>query len=1312
MKATGIFTIAAGFVCASLALTTLAEPRGQPDFVPGEIIVKFKTAVGNKGGTGMGKAADPLGAPSVEKLNRRFRVSAVRKVFDLKGKPGLKRALSLMPAKKRPDFSMVYKIEFPKDADVGEALQAYKKDPNVAYAQPNYLRRLAQSSIPDENSDPRYPQQWHLDAIRAPEAWNLLASKGIEPGGSRDVVVAVIDTGVDYTHPDLDDNMWLNSGEFGKTPDVDDDGNGFVDDIYGANVVSDERSESGDPQDDHGHGTHVAAIIAAEANNAEGGVGVAFNVQIMAIKAAQYSGVLASSDISQAIVYAVDKGADVINMSFGGYSKSQLEEDALAVAFGQAVLVAAAGNDAKVNLPCPFGADMYPAAYNWVLGVMASTETGGLARFSNYDCTPHDTHEYELMAPGVDVLSTLPNRQYAAWDGTSMSAPVVSGMACLLRSYFSDKDMYSSRFIMGQIATQGPDAYAGLTQVPQPELSYLQHWLFDDDTELNELNDGDGIVDSGETIDLAIVIRNHWGKADNVEVTLRAWAEGAVQDDPFVTIDIPSVSYGAIGCFNGDDNGLLYDEEGAITGVDHPFRFTVSADCPNDHVIPFLLTMACVNGLDPGDTTDYSFESRFNLIVQRGRELPMIISEDMTLTKDYYWIVPGQTLIEAGATLTVGPGTQVQFGTANPQDPYGEPTTPLIQVEGGLLVQGTHEEPVEIFPCPLLGGNVCVNNLARTELRYARIRNPRFGEQTHEWHPVDTVDHCFFDYVHRQGETWRIACRSISSTILHELPDRLALGTYYSFGLGEVDTVLADSLHIPFGGVERYLSSMGYNLYSLHNSVFLQGARDRPLCWEVRENWARTSNEAAADDSYTNNAFLSRWWDPDVNQWIRFAPSRDVGRDRYYGIANNYWGGASTAMIDAAIYDFNDDFNKGHIVYQPILTDPPETAYPFVVDVAISQGGQNTMAVGPGEAGFTVKFNRDMDMSVQPQVSFGPDVPFTDCTVEPVGDGWQDPRTWVGTFNVTPLTGDGYQLMRIAGPARAADDPWLVIGDDVERFRFEIITSGTEALNLQATGGEGKVDLSWMQDDFDLLAGYNLYRSEAQDGSYARLNRTIIPGEERSYEDRDVYPGKPYYYKFTVLKTDISESGFSNIASATPLDIIAPVIDHMPITEAVAGIPLQIWANVTDNVSVESVTLCYRLRGETEYRSVNMVNAIADRYSATIPGSQVTLDGLDYYIEATDGISTQNSGAASSPHTVMVYTTQLAVTRVHLNQDGGLQLTWTSEPNCTYTVWSSNNLLADKWPQEATIPSQGATTSWTDTTPSGRTKFYRVEKKQ
>ena len=243
-----------------------------------------------------------------------------------------------------------------------------------------------------------------------------------------------------------------------------------------------------------------------------------------------------------------------------------------------------------------------------------------------------------------------------------MAAPVVSGIAALARTQWSDKDVYSSRFIMGQIASNASpiaDSLATMTNTPRPELSYLEHWLFDT-TAQHPDNDADGIVDAGETIDLAIVIRNHWGKANPVTVTLEAREEGAINPDPYVTMITSTVSYGAIGSFNQDDNGLIYDGKELITGVQYPFRFDVDANTPNDHVIPFLLTISADNGYHPDDpSAPYISQSRFYLIVQRGRILPKVISQDMTLSNDHLWFVDGPTLIDNGASVTITAGTQV-----------------------------------------------------------------------------------------------------------------------------------------------------------------------------------------------------------------------------------------------------------------------------------------------------------------------------------------------------------------------------------------------------------------------------------------------------------------------------------------------------------------------------------------------------------------------------------------------------------------------------------------------------------------------------
>ena len=419
---------------------------------------------------------------------------------------------------------------------------------------------------------------------------------------------------------------------------------------------------------------------------------------------------------------------------------------------------------------------------------------------------------------------------------------------------------------------------------------------------------------------------------------------------------------------------------------------------------------------------------------------------------------------------------------------------------------------------------------------------------------------------------------------------------------------------------------------SAEGDVFLKNNRG-PGKNGVEQQVSTAEGAGAVIDQFKNNAILNDWWDADPSQWMQFiAPE---GRGGSYYISSNYWGTTSETIIDADIYDFNDDFNLESYIYQPILTNAPVNCYPFVVDVGLSQGGLGVAQVGPGPATFTVTFNRDMNTNVQPQVAFGPATPFTDYTVAPVGSGWLDPRTWQGSFNVTPLTGDGYQLIRVAG-AVAADDPWLVIGDDAGRFRFQINTSGSASLNLQASGVEGEVDLSWEQDDFELLAGYNLYRSTNPTNGFVKINATIIPVQQKSYRDTQVQPGQTYYYKFTVIKTDLTESDFSNLASAAPLDTIPPVITHTPVTSAQPGLPLTISANVTDNVSVKGVTIFSRAMNTTNYTSQTMILTTGNLYAATIAGSLLVAPGIEYYIQATDGINVVSSGRPEAPYPVVV----------------------------------------------------------------------------
>ncbi len=343
-------------------------------YVPGEIIVKFK--------------------PEVKTAEAKSRLFTTH------------RGLGLAEKKALPDGASLFKT----DEDVEKAIEALKKDPRVEYAQPNYIYRPCAINV----NDPLYGQQWGLSGqygTKAPEAWNYATGEGI--------IVAVIDTGVDYKHPDLKDNIWRNTGEVacnGK----DDDGNGYIDDTVGYDFIGSDFLNSrpdNDPMDELGHGTHVAGIIAAVAGNGKGVVGVAPGVKIMALKAADRNGVFTTEAIVAAIDYAAKNGARVVNMSFETLEFDLLMYNAIKDHPG-ILFVAAAGNEGQDNdtspyYPAGFCMDnvidgvTYPALPN-ITGVAALADPagpngGGLASFSNYGLK-----SVALAAPGEGILSTVP----------------------------------------------------------------------------------------------------------------------------------------------------------------------------------------------------------------------------------------------------------------------------------------------------------------------------------------------------------------------------------------------------------------------------------------------------------------------------------------------------------------------------------------------------------------------------------------------------------------------------------------------------------------------------------------------------------------------------------------------------------------------------------------------------------------------------------------------------------------------------------------------------------------------------------------
>lgn len=669
-----------------------------------------------------------------------------------------------------------YEAKLKKGTDAKKALEDVRELSEVILAEFNYeIKTAAIDDYKhfDDKTDEEFKKnghnkdQWHFHYAGIPDGYEEMDNKG----GLSTTVVAVIDTGVDYDHEDLKDNIWVNKGE---TPDngIDDDGNGYVDDYYGVDMVA----GKGSADDDNGHGTHVAGIIAARNNNV-GVVGVAYNTKIMPIKAAMHNGTLNQADIAESVLYAYEMGAEVINMSFGGTACSIAVQDALAVAYTRCVLVASAGNSGAPNEGL-YAIPNYPAALSYVLGVMSVDQYGVESSFSNYDVVAFNGVEYELYAPGESIMSTMPGDKYGYLSGTSMAAPMVSAMAAILRGEYSDRDMYPTKFIYGQLASTSDyiaDCYdpsplghghhnlpqvvnlnAALTKLPKPEVNLQDYYIFDS-VELSDKNNGDGVIDAGETIALGFTLRNRWGMSENTIVSINTLINGI--SDPYVNIINDTVNYGSVGTYSTQDCGKIMTD-GLFTGWEDPFLIKIADDCPNDYRMTFFVEMRCENALNEEDETVYSSSSSIDLTARNGVILPSVIDEDMTLTKDNLYIIPNSTVINKGVTVRVEPGTHIQFWTDDPKDAYADTYIAYLLVNGKLLVEGTKEEPVMIYPSQLMdryGVEIGSSSTGYVSLKHADITNFFYDtDHTGTYSNIDNADHCTFrmNYGHSLRYRW------------------------------------------------------------------------------------------------------------------------------------------------------------------------------------------------------------------------------------------------------------------------------------------------------------------------------------------------------------------------------------------------------------------------------------------------------------------------------------------------------------------------------------------------------------------------------
>lgn len=1178
--------------------------------------------------------------------------------------------------------------------DVWATVDKLSDNENILSAEPDFVWEKTDTTTVAA-TDEEINAETHFPCMDVTGVWKDCFDPAKKEAPGKGTVVAVIDTGVDYTHKDLADNIWVNEGEIPGNG-IDDDSNGYVDDVHGVDFVDGDC----DPMDEHGHGTHVAGIIAMTPGNG-GGVGVAYGAKIMCVRAGQANGSFASSDIAKAIKYAADNGADVINMSFGGTGRSYLVESALQDAFPSCVLVAAAGNDGlpttdAINAGYFNTEDIYPAGYKYVLGVMATDNNKSLASFSNWDYLEGQNCEYEMAAPGVNIYSTLPGNRYACWSGTSMATPNVAAAAAILRSKYTDKSKYSSRYIMGQLCSATTSSVGfiapkgdfhsypvlnirdSLTKQAQPELSLDEVYTLDYQ-DVSSLNNGDGIAQPGETIDMGIAVWNRWGAATDITVKVDADSVAGIPNK-YVEFINDEIKLSDVGTFASVNNGFTYTDE-KLTGISNPIRFKIKEGTPNDIQITFNISITAKNGLDERDDNLYSSSASYTLTVQNGVALSGIINEDMTLTNDKLWILENNVLIPEGVTVTVEPGTRIQFWSADPNNKYGANANVYLQVEGRFIAEGTEEQLIEMYPgkgfedkaVTITGTGSYIDfkdsglvdddyDKKYASLKYVNIYNATYyasdpySLSAGKPFNVTIIDHCNFMY-NCSFSFGTLYAKSIANSHFSNMSMK-----YQNYGIeaNDITTTLFDN----YDNQRVY----PYDLFEKNVALNYHGKKDEEPSIRVGAS-VRHYNLLFANNAILNSFYLNNYDN------IRAIGSFDASDNRTtFDISGNYWGTTNPDLVKVQCYDADWNVSKNDLIQEPYLTldDDMSEIYPFVTEAYLTDkdGNRIDKVSGAQTVKMHVKFNRDMASDVQPMVTYGGSEPYTDFAVS--GD-WANAREWVSEFKIDPYIDLGTMYIRVKGAA-AADDKWLVTGTDWGRFKFEITNSSAQSMSLTGEGQLGKNFLSWMQDDYDTLAGYNIYRATKYDAdkkpekqNFTRVNKSVLNADELSFIDENVRAGTDYYYYFTVVDTDLNESKASNVISCCPLEGEPPVIVHTPVKTLTPDKAIAITADITDNVKVAGATLYYKNKSADSWKSVDMRNTTGTVYKATIAAYEVTDEEILYYITATDGANVVYCGTADEPNVIVPhYLTRKITKKATCTEDGVITYTCT-ECNESYT---------------------------------------------
>ena len=515
--------------------------------IPGRVIIKF----GND--------------PGLSKTNGKTGIKSVDKILLKAGDFKVNYAFPFLRNSRKAEKKMLENIcivHFSPDYDIEMMIDELNNDPSVVYAEP--MRIFQMQDIPN---DPQFPSMEWFDRVNAAAAWDEVK------GEQGDVVIAVVDGGIDLAHEDLQANIWINEDEIPGNG-IDDDNNGFIDDVNGWNFDTDNNNPS---LIDGNHGTHVAGIAAAVTNNGKGISSLSWNCRVMTLKMAVLGKSRGVGMGFTSIVYAVNNGADIISCSWGNHSTpSQYEQEVIDFALANGVLIVAAAGNYNNDIDSK---EFYPASYRGVLSVGASgSSNDSKPEFSNYG------KNVDVFTPGVDILSSIPNDQYDIISGTSMATPLTAALAALVKTQHPDwgplQVREQIRITCDNIENANPgfegkmgsgriNAFRAVTENDSPGLQISGvSWQ---EIEGN----GDNIIDAGETIGLNITFTNYLEDGANINIELQS-------EDPAINIIENQQSINVLNHGDSTELNFVFSTDNSLEDG-HVLRFYTGISADNDY---------------------------------------------------------------------------------------------------------------------------------------------------------------------------------------------------------------------------------------------------------------------------------------------------------------------------------------------------------------------------------------------------------------------------------------------------------------------------------------------------------------------------------------------------------------------------------------------------------------------------------------------------------------------------------------------------------------------------------------------------------